>query len=263
MDEAEAEAIRLQLWLWKVWDVRGNEMINVAVVDDDKDMQRMIRQCMNREIRQEDHVEVAFYEKGQALWDVLEADRRPDILFLDIELPDINGIELGKRIREKYPRIYLVYLTSHSEFAIESYVLDAFQYILKEQMEVRLPQILRQLIKRVQKETKYYRMIGTNLNKEKVYYQDILTICKEKGAKYVKYDTVKGEYRERISLEEVLQDLHNDQFILVKRGVAINAKHIAKLKNDVIYMDNEEKITISRTILAKVREQINLCWGNE
>lgn len=245
----------------KYFVLEGNKMIKVAVVDDDIDMQRMIQHYMNQEIRQEDNVEVVFYDKGSVLLEKLDGDCKVDILFLDIELPDINGIELGKRIREKYSRIYLVYLTSHSEFAIESYVLDAFQYILKEQMEVRLPQILRQLIKRVQKETKYYRMIGTNLDKEKVYYRDIITICKEKGAKYVKYNTVKGEYRERISLDEVLQNLHNDEFILVERGVVINAKHIAKLKNNDIYMDNKEKITISRTLLAKVRKQINLCWG--
>lgn len=238
-------------------------MINIAVVDDDREMQKMIQRCMSQEIRQEDNVEVAFYDNGQTLLKDLEMECKADILFLDIELPDMNGIELGKKIREKYPRIYLVYLTSHSEFAIESYVLDAYQYILKEQMEVRLPQILRQLIKRVEKETKYYRMIGTNLDKEKVYYRDIITICKEKGAKYVRYDTLKGEFRERISLDEVLRELHNDNFILVERGVVINARHIAKLKNNIIYMDNKEKIVISRKLLAKVREQINLCWGSE
>ena len=66
-----------------------------------------------------------------------------DLFFVDIELGDgITGLEFGRILRKKYPNRGLVFLTSHKEFAMESYEIEADQYILKEQMDKRLPGIL-------------------------------------------------------------------------------------------------------------------------
>ena len=50
---------------------------------------------------------------------------------VDIELPDIDGIELGKRIKELYPQIVLVFITSYVEYAVKGYEAKADRYLLK------------------------------------------------------------------------------------------------------------------------------------
>lgn len=235
-------------------------MIKIAVVDDNKEMLKMIDRCLREQITAEDNIEILCFDSGENFLEQMENGYCVNILFCDIELEKMSGIEVGKIIRQKYPALHLVYLTSHSEFAIESYMLDAYQYILKEHMGERLPQILRQLLDKLKRENKEYRMIGSSTSKERVYYSDIISISKEKAAKYVTFTTVVGTYRERKTLELILKELHSNDFILIGRGMVINMKHVARLSSSTVYLDNGEQISISRTHMARVKETINRYW---
>ena len=175
---------------------------------------------------------------------------------------DMGGLELGKQIQEKDSGPYLVFLTAYLEYAAESYIIEAYQYILKEDMEKRLPPILRQLIDRVKKEKQQFRMIGTPTSKVRVYYRDMIYIEKEKGSKYICYITEHGIYKERIPLNQLSQELVSDEFILVERRYIINVSHIASMKDGMILMDNEAKIFVNRISFKKIKEQISLYRGN-
>ena len=78
---------------------------------------------------------------------------RYDLVISDIELPGISGLELGKRIKENNPDVYLVFLTSHSEFASESYIIEAYQYILKKDIEERLSPLIERVVHEIKKDT--------------------------------------------------------------------------------------------------------------
>lgn len=235
-------------------------MIEIAVVDDNETMLKMIDEYLRELVATEDDVEIRCFNSGKTFLYRMKNGYRANILFCDIELGDMSGMEVGRIIRQKYPALYLIYLTSHSEFAIESYMLDAYQYILKEHMKERLPQILGQLLNVLKKENKEYRMIGTSTNKQRVYYKDIIAIRKDKASKYVTYTTTLGIYRERKTLELILKELHSNDFILIGRGLAINMRHIAKLSNSVVYLDNGEQKSISRTHMTYIKETINHYW---
>lgn len=105
-------------------------------------------------------------------------------------------------------------------------------------------------------------MIGTPTSKVQIYYRDILYVEKEKGAKYIRYTTVCGTYKERISLKQLIVELVSDEFILVERGYIINVTHIASMKNGIIKMDNNTEILVNRTNFKKIQEQISLYRGN-
>ncbi len=58
-------------------------------------------------------------------------DQSPDLVFLDIELPDMRGIELADRMREIKPDLAIVFITAHQEYSLDAFKLYAFDYILK------------------------------------------------------------------------------------------------------------------------------------
>lgn len=235
-------------------------MIKIAVVDDDKAMLKMIDRCLREQITLEDNIEILYFTGGENFLKEMKKGYQANILFCDIELKEMSGIEVGKIVRQKYPALYLVYLTSHSEFAIESYMLDAYQYILKEHMRERLPKILRQMLDNLKKENMEYKMIGPSTNKEKVYYSEIISICKEKGSKYVTYITSSQIYRERTTLEIVLKTLQSNDFVLIGRSLVINMRHIVRLTSNVVYLDNKVQIDIGKANMIKVKEKINRYW---
>ena len=136
----------------------------------------------------------------------------------DIELPGISGLELGKRIKENNPDVYLVFLTSHSEFASESYIIEAYQYILKKDIEERLSPLIERVVHEIKKDYEEYRWVGTNQRKIKIYHKDIVCIQKIKGSKYAEYITENGKYMERLSMNQILEQI-KDSPVMTRRSL--------------------------------------------
>ena len=235
--------------------------MNIVLVDDEPAIVEMVRRCGGGEVTPDDEASIFTYTHAEDVLRMMDQGSEIDILISDIDMPDMGGLELGKRIQERAGRTYLVFLTAYLEYAAESYVIEAYQYILKEDMEKRLPPILRQLIDRVKREKAQFRMIGTPTSKVQVYYRDIIYIEKEKGTKYIRYTTACGTFKERIALKQLIKSLESDEFLMVERGYIINITHIANMKGNMIEMDNGAKIIVSRANYKKAREQICLYRG--
>ena len=124
-------------------------MIQIAIIDDDLRELQIIRQCIEniKDIR--NTISIKTFNSPDIFLDEIEVSAHFDIVFSDIEMDIINGIELGTILRQKYPQVYLIFLTSYTEYAASSYLIDAYQYILKQHMETRIPTILSQLIHKI------------------------------------------------------------------------------------------------------------------
>lgn len=110
-------------------------------------------------------------------------------------------------------------------------------------------------------DSKQFRMLKINEGTVKLYYKDIIYIYKDKGGKYVTFVTVDNEYRERIPLRQVFEELKSKTFVMVERGYIVNMKHIHRLSGDTIYLENNQSVKISRAKLVDVKKEINLYWG--
>lgn len=238
-------------------------MIKIAVIDDEERILNLIRAYIESGIEKPDEVEVEYFLFSQDFVDQIESGVRYDIVFSDIELGEKNGIEIGKKVFQRYPRTYLVFITSHPEYAAESYIMEAYQYILKHDMKHRLPVIVKRLIEKIKKQRMQYIIIGTETEKQRIFYKDIFYIRKEKKAKYVEYITVDGIYWERNSIEELMKKLKDKGFILADRAHIVNMEHISKISGNTIYLGNKERISASRVQLPKIKEQISVYWGKE
>ena len=186
-----------------------------------------------------------------------------DVLFTDIEMPGTDGILFGAKVKEQLPNTILIFLTAYEKYAVKSYLVKAYQYILKEDMNIRLPNVLKEVIEQICNDRKQYRIIKVNNDFVKVFYKDIVYFKKQKSAKYVQYYTTCGEYKERTTLEKVIQDINDNTFVIVERGYVVNIRHIERMKGNTIYLDNGEKMNISRARASAVKDKIHGFFGGE
>lgn len=235
-------------------------MMDIAILDDEEAILKDIKICVEKEVSTTDEVNLFTYTSVNEFLKETESGHEFDILISDILMPEMNGLDMGRRLREQGIRTYLIYLTSYTEYAVDSYRVEAYQYILKEEMERRLPRILRKLINLVKKEKLQFRLIGTPTNKVTIYYKDIIYIEKENRHKYIQYVTVHGTYRERITLAQLLKELNSEEFIMVERSCIININHIVSMQKTIL-MDNDKEIIVSRNYFKEVRERIHLYRG--
>lgn len=235
-------------------------MIRLVVLDNEEQMLNHICNYIKSLEEFSAKLEIRKFITAEAVLEALEQGDKFDIVLSDIELNTLQGIEFGKIVKEKYPDIYLVFLTSHPEYAVQSYALEAYQYILKSEMEERLPLIFRKMIQILEDSKEKYVVVKTRFEAHKIYHKDIIYIRKQKGEKYAVFCTPYGEYTERASLEQIIKELNSDKFIMVERGYVVNYHHIVCVKGNEIHLSNKEKVEISRAKITAVKEQIFRCW---
>lgn len=234
-------------------------MVRIAIVDDEQEMLALISKCIEEAI-EDIQIDIKTFTTAEEFLNMSALERKFDILVTDIGMPDMDGMELGRRSRVKWPDMSLVFLTSYSEYAVESYSIDADQYILKCNMTERLPTVIRHLTDRQNKESNGYRFVAPlereTLEKRMLYYRDIIYISKKKGSKYVQYVSGNGIYTERITLESLKQELP-DEFVMVDRSYIINLRYMIKMRENTIFLKGNHQVGVSRSHATNVKQQIH------
>ena len=234
-------------------------MFQIAMIEDEEHTRQEVERLISREFEKlkVQDITTEIYKTAE---EFLEVKKHYDVVISDIDLPGKSGIDLGRILKAEQKDICLVFLTSYAEFAVDSYVLEAYQYILKKDIEERLSPLIERVVHEIKKGYEEYRWVGTNQRKIKIYYKDIVCIQKIKGSKYAEYITENGKYMERLSMNQILEQIHSNAFILVDRGHAVNVNHIVRVRGNVIQMVNGEEITVSRVQSSQVKEKITAYW---
>ena len=148
-------------------------MVKIAIVDDSIEILASIRKIVESitiKFLDDRELEIYTYARAELLIYDLEENMQFDIFLLDVEMPDMNGIELAKKIRKMQENGYIIFLTSHPQFAIRGYdrKVRAYQYLLKETMNSRLPEVMEDVIRRCLREEKQYYFKSTPYGKAEV-----------------------------------------------------------------------------------------------
>lgn len=102
-----------------------------------------------------------------------------DLFLLDIEMPQVSGMDLAEKIRDAFPAAKIIFITSHLEYAITAYEFSVFRYIPKTQLEEKLPLALRDFYKLYCLERDEYYTIEVKNHVERLPYREILYILKD------------------------------------------------------------------------------------
>jgi len=169
----------------------------------------------------------------------------PDIIFLDIEMPGLSGIEL---IRKNLTDTSLpVFITSHPEFALESYELDAFDYLLKPVSSERFARCALRLRDFYQMRIKAYAfdteqqqdfiIIKQGYDKYKISIHDILYL--EAMRDYTRITTTTKQYLVLTTLNGISEKLPTDIFVRIHRSYVVNRNKIDSIQKNKINIQSQ------------------------
>lgn len=182
-------------------------------------------------------------------------DGRFDLLFFDIEMPGLNGLELAKKLRERNQDVILFFVTNLAKYAINGYDYNAYSYLLKPLdfglLSLKLDGALA-ILQRKRKEEKV-----TLKNKDGVFVVEIGEILYIEVENHrVVYHTKRGEFVVFSSLKEVIKPLMGKGFSQPSQSYYVNLARIEKIKKDSLIIDGEE-IYISRAKKKPFLEDFN------
>lgn len=116
--------------------------LKVLIADDDEGMRLILRKIVSRA---EGYEIAGEAEDGQAALRLYEAVR-PDVVFLDVEMPVVNGVECAKKIADINPKTLIIFATAHEEYMPEAFSVYAFDYVVKPFKAERLLKTLERII---------------------------------------------------------------------------------------------------------------------
>ncbi|MDM1296513.1 LytR/AlgR family response regulator transcription factor [Sphingobacterium sp. NGMCC 1.201703] len=225
---------------------------SIVVVDDDRtDANRVVEQILKlKDIHKiGDFEDIKVFEDGKEALNYLMRNK-VDILFLDIQMPALSGFELYK-ILPQHMRPALVFVTAYVEFALDSYKLDACDYLMKnvsfEAVFLALNKCLKRLgmpiiiAPEVQRQYYVYE-VKDSRSKRVLHYQDIIYI--QSIDNYVEIVTRNERLICRITMEEIEENMPLSYYARIHRGYIVNFKFVKDIDGAKLWLTEGEKVSL-------------------
>ncbi len=193
------------------------------------------------------HLDIVEFADGKAL---LESEDKFDIVFLDYEMPELNGIETAKTLRRNKNICCIIYITSFPEYVFESFEVGTYRYLVKPLDRERLTNALDDFIK----DKKMMAPIVINTEGEQIVISSEDIIYLEGDGKYCYVRTNDRFVRSSKTVAGVLELLPQHCFYRTHKSFAVNLYCVVSFKGNEVLLNNGEKVKISRNKISAFKD---------
>lgn len=236
------------------WEI--NKMYKIMICDDEKNTCAMLEKNIQQyAIRNGYTFDIEMFFSGDKLREYLKMGNQPDILFLDIELPGLDGIGVGKFIREELEneQICIVYISSKLSYAMDLFQNRPFDFLVKPLKTQKVFDVLNHIMKVIEKSKDYFEFQNKR-SVIRILYNDILYF-KSSGKKIeiVQKNSIQMFYGK---LSEIEKQLPFQMFLSIHKSYLVHADYIEKYTYEWIEMINGDILHISKVNRPQVRKAI-------
>lgn len=176
-----------------------------------------------------------------------------DIIFLDIYMPNMNGMDIAKQLFKIDPNCRIIFISTSTDYAVESYDVNALYYVIKPISPEKLELVLNRCKEALITDNKYLT-VTVNKCALKIRFKDILYIetkLRKLGIHTI-YDVINTSSTYSDFLNETPLD---ERFMECYRGIIVNMDHISKVLDIDFLLDNGEKLPIRQKQQKQIKNQ--------
>ncbi len=232
-------------------------MLRIAICDDDKSDRERIHGYVTEYLEVKDtQAEVKIFDHPDSL--IWECESfRPQVYLLDIVMPMVTGIQAARELRWNQPDAQIIFATSESSFALESFDVNPINYILKPVNKEKLFSTLDLALSCVEMEDRRSVTVKVKGGLCTLHLDEIMYIDYRNHV--VTYHMVNGETEStptlRIGFSEYMENNHSDQdFVRCHESISVNLGAIDKLTKTDITLRNDEMVPVSKRRYAEVAD---------
>lgn len=224
--------------------------MNIIICDDELAFANLLKEKIE-EICMGEENKIKVETSGASLLKNKDLDKL-DAVFLDIEMPGMDGIKIADEIRKFNQYVHIVFISNREELVYQSLVYRPFRFIRKSKMNAELEEALKALVKEVREASKYI-VVGNSSKSYKIYISDIIYI--ESSKHNITIHTEKEIICVRDTMTRLEEVLDKYYFIRVHLGYLVNPKYIYSIGSKEVILDNKVELPISRYKIADAKKR--------
>lgn len=170
--------------------------------------------------------------------------------FLDIIMPEANGLNIARKIRESNRSVPIIFVTTDRGFALEGYDVQAFDYVIKPPEEKRISLILNRLCNITAE-----RVITIKKNRMSLDIPASTVLYAQSRGHNVEIYTITDTYSVYMSFKDFLNLLPRDEFCVYSRGGVVNLGNVSSISDNFFIMNTGIQLHISRSKTNEVKTQ--------
>lgn len=236
-------------------------MYHIAIVEDEIEFIEQLQKYL-RQYEQENEVEfkISVFRDGA---DILKEYKCVyDAIFLDIEMPNVNGMQAAEQIRDMDENVVIMFITQMAQYAIQGYSVGALDFVMKPINYYTFSMKLKRVLKRVEKKDREQQSIVLHmpdglmkLDIRNIYYVEVQN-------RMLYYYTLKGTYSVKGTLQSVEQQLENYSFAKCNHWYLVNLQHVKEVRKNIAVVGCYEVEISRRNRTAFLRALTEYLGGN-
>jgi two-component system, LytTR family, response regulator LytT len=224
-------------------------MITIAICDDEEYFKNKILNLLkiyfsNKNI----DYEVDVFDSGMQLIKLEDRVSNYDLIFLDIHMPELNGIEIAKRIRNYTQDTHIVFISSYLEYSLEGYKVNAIRYLLKDgdEFELSFDECLDTIVTKMD-QAKIKQIFEFREGKREVQFDNIMYIESNlhKLTFYIMEDEV-VKYSMYEKLDIIEGKMQMGSFCRIHKSYLVNLKYIEDMQRSKVILINGQELNTSK-----------------
>ncbi len=238
-------------------DTGGIAMLLIAVVDDDPRDADRLKTCVEDYCKKHDQAAMihVFYDG----LDLIRSTETHDIVFLDIQMKKLDGLETARFIRKISKENVLIFVTNMAQFALKGYEVDALDFILKPVSMASIEFVMDKAMKRLDGGDQALFSLKTADGTISLAANDIIYV--EVFDHNLVYHTSRGDYTVRGRLGDVSEKLSPDRFVLCNRSFIVNLRHVSNVTADYLLI-GDTRISVSKSHRKELMKRFSNYLGD-
>lgn len=231
-------------------------MFKIAICDDEKPFRENIKKCLEKYLVEADIAfQIDTFSSGKEFIELGIEMVRYSLIFLDINMDEVDGIVTAQKIREYSSEPYIVFVTAYIKYSLEGYKVDAARYLLKNNINFNeslyecMDAIFSKMTQRVLKKRFKFNECEKEVLIERILYIESklhkleFHIMEDKLVVYTMYGTLN-------ELEEEMQEL---RFLRIHQSFLVNLKHLKSISCYKAVLSNNQELMIPKTRYRDVK----------
>lgn len=233
--------------------------MDVMICDDEATERVFLREVVERLFaRQGVSLTLRLFESAEAFWFHYQEDSRLDILLLDIQMKEMDGVSLARRLRERDERCQIIFITGYSDFLAEGYEVSALQYLMKPVAAEKLEAALDRALARLSYEPPVLLLSGKE-QRARIPQPEILYI------EVLGHEVTVHAAREQVTvpgpLSRLEEQLMPESFVRCHRAFLVNLRHIRRVTRQAVELDGGQSLPLSRRLYPEVQQAFIRYYG--